>query len=1150
MLKKLIASTLSATFLCSSIMLDRIIDTPIVRDLPLADGTQSLSNNESNDKAISNGQYDLKATNSLGSYITNMAADHNSNNSVAAAPLSTDGRFEVSSLEYDNVTGDISICSSQTSACNVEVSFFNDETGELSFKVSQPVEAGDYVKTNAKADLSKLPQFYKINAQLVDKMGNPISNVFHENKYTQKIQEIIATDIHDFEPEQVVNLDESEQTNFLVLNEKTIKAESSETENTLVSADYENNVFVFDNVDDTLQNLQDGDLFYIQPTEKDIIAISVDDISIDDGKATVSGSPDIEEMFDAIKIDSSVAKEIEYDTTNADSSITFPDHPNENKFTYENGKPLNFQINRKKLFELDYSSDDSDEFTLFNNLYDIIKPTIGKEWETSSENVKTKIDGDCSLVIEHHFSCYYFWNTLEIEFTITPNFTLNLFLGIDIENDSDTLGEFLSKRSNEFKANLCAISIVTEIPGILISMEPKLKFEFSGGIKVEIKYAPTIGFSYDNDDGFEPINDISENEDGEEQKHCDVKIAGELFFGVELNPGFCLFDDDIAKAGLKIDIGIKVEYEAKNDTTPNIKKSYSSSKRVMKPNINVIEDSIHDCFSCFEGSAKFVVTIEFDIEILGHGINTGVKLEIETDPFWEFHFSLNPFSLGKGKECDNYKYKAKFKTYDDDTSAPIMGLTVTIENISINTNSQGDAKLFCDNGKYNYTIKDGDKVVKTGSFIIDDSQTNINLGFKVNIDSEGKRNLTYSVENSLQGPKRPTTTQTTTIKTTTTTTTVKHPEHQIIQSIKLGDSIGGLVYPNGYVYIYGSGEMYDFDGGTPFKNIKDIKIVYFDSVDSEHGKYITSIGNHVFDGAENLDVVYLSNQIKRIGDFAFKDCKNLKWFRYGGFTDETETFNLPTELIKIGDNAFKNCQNIKFTTEELPGSLEYIGNEAFFSCGKIESIIVPDNVTTIGTEAFCNCTSLKKAVIGKGVTSIGAQSFKNCIALEDLTLPFAGLDSNLSAPAIKLFSRGKDGYKETYNSRYSDGIEYYVPESLKSITITGGETIPDNAFYGMSSLTSVTIPDNVTEIGENAFYNCSKLETFKLPSKLINIKNYAFKNCQNIIFTTEKLPGSLKYIGNEAFFSCGKIESIIVPDNVTTIGTEAFCNCTSLKKAV
>ncbi|MBQ9893754.1 MAG: leucine-rich repeat protein, partial [Ruminococcus sp.] len=93
------------------------------------------------------------------------------------------------------------------------------------------------------------------------------------------------------------------------------------------------------------------------------------------------------------------------------------------------------------------------------------------------------------------------------------------------------------------------------------------------------------------------------------------------------------------------------------------------------------------------------------------------------------------------------------------------------------------------------------------------------------------------------------------------------------------------------------------------------------------------------------------------------------------------------------------------------------------------------------------------------------------------TLPFAGLDSNLSAPAIKLFSRGSDGYNtKTYNSRYSDGCEYYVPESLESITITGGKTIPDNAFYGMKSLTTVILPDTITEIGENAFNGCSGLD--------------------------------------------------------------------------
>ena len=62
------------------------------------------------------------------------------------------------------------------------------------------------------------------------------------------MQEILAADIHDFNEEQVINFDENEDTNFIVLSEDTVKAESSDTVNTLVAYDYDNDAFVFENI--------------------------------------------------------------------------------------------------------------------------------------------------------------------------------------------------------------------------------------------------------------------------------------------------------------------------------------------------------------------------------------------------------------------------------------------------------------------------------------------------------------------------------------------------------------------------------------------------------------------------------------------------------------------------------------------------------------------------------------------------------------------------------------------------------------------------------------------------------------------------------------------------------------------------------------
>ena len=112
---------------------------------------------------------------------------------------------------------------------------------------------------------------------MIDKKGKVISNTFKLDKYTKIMQEIATTDIHDFDGEQVVNFDDNDETNFLVLSEETVKAECSEEENTLASADYDSSTFVFENINESIRYLQNGDLLYIQPDDENIIAVAVDD---------------------------------------------------------------------------------------------------------------------------------------------------------------------------------------------------------------------------------------------------------------------------------------------------------------------------------------------------------------------------------------------------------------------------------------------------------------------------------------------------------------------------------------------------------------------------------------------------------------------------------------------------------------------------------------------------------------------------------------------------------------------------------------------------------------------------------------------------------------------------------------------------------
>ncbi|MBO7242648.1 MAG: leucine-rich repeat protein [Alistipes sp.] len=117
--------------------------------------------------------------------------------------------------------------------------------------------------------------------------------------------------------------------------------------------------------------------------------------------------------------------------------------------------------------------------------------------------------------------------------------------------------------------------------------------------------------------------------------------------------------------------------------------------------------------------------------------------------------------------------------------------------------------------------------------------------------------------------------------------------------------------------------------------------------------------------------------------------------------------------------------------------------------------------------------------------------------------------------------------------------------SLTSITIPEGVTsIGDGTFYGCSSLTSITIPESVTSIGYDAFSDCSSLTSITIPEGVVSIENFAFSGCSSL--TSITIPEGVVSIGGNAFAGCSSLTNITIPEGVTSIGYRAFAGCSSL----
>ena len=115
---------------------------------------------------------------------------------------------------------------------------------------------------------------------------------------------------------------------------------------------------------------------------------------------------------------------------------------------------------------------------------------------------------------------------------------------------------------------------------------------------------------------------------------------------------------------------------------------------------------------------------------------------------------------------------------------------------------------------------------------------------------------------------------------------------------------------------------------------------------------------------------------------------------------------------------------------------------------------------------------------------------------------------------------------------------------LTSITIPNSITSIGNAAFRCSGLTSITIPNSVTSIGAMAFFSCSNLTSITLPNSVTNIDNHTFNHCEAL--TSINIPNSVISIGNWAFSDCSSLKSINIPNSIVSIGEGAFNNCSGL----
>jgi len=116
-----------------------------------------------------------------------------------------------------------------------------------------------------------------------------------------------------------------------------------------------------------------------------------------------------------------------------------------------------------------------------------------------------------------------------------------------------------------------------------------------------------------------------------------------------------------------------------------------------------------------------------------------------------------------------------------------------------------------------------------------------------------------------------------------------------------------------------------------------------------------------------------------------------------------------------------------------------------------------------------------------------------------------------------------------------------IPDTITDLPVT---SIGQNAFFANTSLTSVTLGNNLTSIGGFAFHDCPSLTSVVIPNSVTNIGTYAFHACFGLASVT--LGTSVTSIGESAFQLCPSLTDVTIPASVTNLGAYAFRSCYNL----
>lgn len=287
-------------------------------------------------------------------------------------------------------------------------------------------------------------------------------------------------------------------------------------------------------------------------------------------------------------------------------------------------------------------------------------------------------------------------------------------------------------------------------------------------------------------------------------------------------------------------------------------------------------------------------------------------------------------------------------------------------------------------------------------------------------------------------------------------------------------------------------------------------------------------------------------------------------------------FSISEKARKLADKsdfaALAELFNAYLTNGETPFTADTVKTFT------VKSEIDGKPVKKISAGAISSLAFIEKIVVPDSVEEIGANAFYQLSGLKEITLPFVG--NKVGAISAKssfgyvfgtTTADGLTACEQTYADGKDTKTTYYIPSSLKTVTVTGkndkgaavekwvklnddGKLVASKE--GEDGAYKITVYESVKlSVPAYAFYNCTTLETVTLGGEVAELEDYTFYGCtslKNVKLTT------VKKVGASAFENCSALETLdfggtqesgaVDFAGLEVIGDKAFSGCTALGK--